>query len=129
MKITKRQLKRIIKEERQKILNEMWGQTAEPLSPLVEFGQAWAGLGGAIQEQMIDVVNAYIENRVEDVYEINPNALDKAMERLRRPLNSLGQSNPDAEEVAEALDWAKGIFDEGDAEVEADRLAGLGKGD
>ena len=129
MKITKRQLKRIIKEEKARILNEMWGQTAEPLSPLVEFGQAWAGLGSVIQEQMIDVVNAYIENRVEDVYEINVNALDKAMERLRRPLNTLGQSNPDAEEVAEALDWAKGIFDEGDAEVEADRLAGLGKGD
>ncbi len=128
MRITKRQLKRIIKEERQKILKEMWGQTAEPLSPLVAFGQAWAGLGGAIQEQMIDVVNAYVENRVEDVYEVNPNALDKAIERLSRPLDSL-RGSEEAEEVMAALDWAKGIFDEGDAEVEADRLAGLGKGD
>lgn len=126
MRITKRQLKRIIKEERKKILNEMWGQTAEPLSPLVEFGQAWAGLGGAIQEQMIDVVNAYIENRVEDVYEINPNALDKAAERLHRPLTTLGETNPDAEEVLEALGWAKAIFDEGDEEVEADRRAAEG---
>ena len=126
MKITKRQLKRIIKEEKAKVLNEMWGDVAEPLSPLIAFGHAWAGLGGAIQEQMIDVVNAYIENRVEDVYEINRNALDKAMERLRGPLNTLGETNPDAEEVVEALEWANGIFEEGDAEVEADRRAGLG---
>ena len=104
----------------------MWGNVAEPLSPLVAFGHAWAGLGGAIQEQMIDVVNAYIENNVEDVYEINRNALDKAMERLRGPLNMLGETNPDAEEVVEALEWANGIFEEGDAEVEADRRAAEG---
>ena len=104
------------------MLKEMWGQVAEPLSPLVAFGQAWAGLGGAIQEQMIDVVNAYIENRVEDVYEINRNALDKAIERLSNPLDSL-RGSEEAEEVMAALDWANEIFLEGDAEVEADARA------
>ena len=40
-----------------------------------------------------------------------------------RSLNDLGQTNPDAEEVVEALEWARGIFDQGDAEVEADARA------
>ena len=122
MKVTKRQLRQIIKEEKAKVLNEMWGNVAEPLSPLVAFGHAWAGLGGAIQEQMIDVVNAFIENRVEDVYEVNPNALDKAIERLYNPLEML-RGSEEAEEVMAALDWAKEIFEEGDAEVEADARA------
>ena len=122
MKITKRQLRRIIKEEKARILSEMWGNR-ETMSPLIEFAQAFAGLGGAVSEQVITIVNAYIENDQEDVYGVNPNALDMAMERLRYPLQTLGQSNPDAEEVMEALEWAKSIFEQGDAEVEADARA------
>lgn len=122
MKITKRQLKRIIKEEKARLLSEMWGNQ-EVMSPLVEFAQAFASLGGAVSEQVITIVNGYIENNVEAVYDINPNALDMAMERLSRPLNDLGQTNPDAEEVMEALEWAQRIFEQGDAEVEADARA------
>jgi len=122
MKITKRQLRRIIKEEKARLLSEMWGNQ-EVMSPLIEFAQAFAGLGGAVSEQVITIVNGYIENNVEAVYEINPNALDMAMERLSRPLNNLGQTNPDAEEVMEALEWAQRIFEQGDAEVEADARA------
>ena len=122
MKITKRQLRRIIKEEKARILSEMWGNQ-EAMSPLIEFAQAFAGLGGAVSEQVITIVNGYIENNQEAVYEVNPNALDMAMERLSRPLNNLGQSNPDAEEVMEALEWAQRIFEQGDAEVEADARA------
>ena len=122
MKITKRQLRRIIKEEKARILSEMYGNR-EVMSPLIEFAQAFSGLGGAVSDQVITIVNAYIENNQEDVYDVNPNALDMAMERLRYPLQTLGQSNPDAEEVMEALEWAKGIFEQGDAEVEADARA------
>jgi len=123
MKVTKRQLRRIIKEERQKLLREYGAMDKEMLSPLVQFAQAWAALGGSVQEQMITVVNGYIENNPEDVYEINPNALDTAYYKLSNPLNVLGRSNPDAEEVIEALEWAKAIFDEGEEEVERDRRA------
>tara|TARA_A100001015_G_scaffold126330_2_gene139993 strand:- start:148 stop:531 length:384 start_codon:yes stop_codon:yes gene_type:complete len=123
MKITKRQLRRIIKEEKQRLLKEFGAMDKEVLSPLVEFGQAWSGLGDSVQSQIIDVVNGYIEANEEMVYEINPNALKIATRRLSRSLNILGQSNPDAEEVMEALEWAQGIFDQGDAEVEADARA------
>jgi len=122
MKITKRQLRRIIKEEKARVLNEMWGDQ-EAMSPLIEFAQAFAGLGGAVSEQVVTVVNGYIENNEEAVYEVNPNALDMAMQRLSRPLNNLGQSNPDAEEVMEALEWAQRIFEQGDTEVDSDARA------
>ena len=112
MKITKKQLTRIIKEEKQKLLKEYGGMPAEIMSPLVQFADAYSGLGSAVSAQVIDVVNAYIENRKDAVYEINPNALEMALQRLRRPLMSLGQSNPDAEEVLEALEWAENIMEE-----------------
>ena len=123
MKVTKRHLRRIIKEEKQKLLREYGAMDKEALSPLVDFGQAWSGLGDAVQSQIIDVVNGYIENDQEAVYDINPNALDVAIRRLRMSLIDLGQSNPDAEEVMEALEWAQGIFKQGEDEVERDRRA------
>jgi hypothetical protein len=124
MKITKNQLKRIIKEERQKLLRENWG-SQEALSPVVAFAQAWAGLGGAVSSQIIDLSNAHIENRIEDaVYEMNPNALDLAFERLQRPLAALArEGSEEAAELMDALETAAEIFAEGDAEVEADAEA------
>jgi hypothetical protein len=123
MKITKRQLRRIIKEEKKKILLKEFGaMEKEVLSPLIQFAQAWSGLGDAIQSQMIDVVNGHIENREEAVYEINPNALDRAMERLSRPLDAL-RGSEEAEEIMAALDWATEIFQQGEDEVEADARA------
>ena len=124
MRITKKQLRRIIKEERQKLLKEQFGAAnMEVMSPLVQFAQAYSGLGDAVQSQLITIVNGYIENNPEEVYEINPNALDLAKRRLMGSLIDLGQSNPDAEEVVEALEWAQGIFDQGEAEVDADARA------
>lgn len=119
MKITKRQLRKIIKEEKARILNEMWGNQ-ESQSPLIQFAQAFSGLGGAVSEQVVTIVNAYIQNDQEAVYDVNPNALDMALQRLRWPLQDL---DADGEEVMEALDWAKRIFEQGDAEVEADARA------
>ncbi len=110
MKITKKHLKRIIKEEKQKLLNEFGAMDKEAMSPLVQFAQAWSGLGDAIQSQMIDLINGYVENRTDAVYEINPNAFDRASERLSGPLMTLGQSNPDAEELIEAMEWAEEIM-------------------
>jgi len=107
MKISKTQLRRIIKEEqeRARILGEGWN--AEVLSPLIAFGEAWSGLGSAVQEQIIDIVNGYIENREDVLEEINPNALNLAVERLREPIGNLSSnSNSDAEELEEALGWA-----------------------
>jgi len=104
-----------------RMLNEQFG--VESMSPLVQFANDWAGLGSMVQEQIVTVVNGFIENNPEDVYEINPNALDMAFQRLGNSLNILGETNPDAEEVLAALEWAKELFLQGDAEVEADARA------
>ena len=125
MRITKKQLRRIIKEEKQKLLKEYGAANMEALSPLVAFAQAYAGLGDAIQSQMIDLVNAHIEGRIEDaVYEMNPNALDRAFEKLQRPLSDLARDgSEDAMDMMDAMEQAKDIFAAGDAEVEADARA------
>ena len=126
MRITKKQLRRIIKEERQKLLKEQFGSMgSEAMSPLVQFGQAYASLGSAVQEQIVDLVNAHIEGRIEDaVYEMNRNALDLAFQRLQRPLSALARAgSEDAEEVMDAMEAASEIFAQGDAEVEADARA------
>ena len=125
MKISKRQLKRIIREEKKNLLKEQWGGNKEALSPLVSFGQAWAGLGGAVSEQILDLVNAHIEGRIEDaVYEMNPNALDVAVDRLGNVLNIMERDgSEDASDMLLALETAQEIFAQGDAEVEADARA------
>ena len=126
MKITKNQLKRIIREERQKLLKEQFGaMNKEAMNPLIAFAQAYAGLGNAIQSQLIDLVNAHIEGRVEDaVYEMNPNALDRALERLNLPLTALArEGSDDAMDMMDALEAADEIFAQGKAEVEADARA------
>jgi len=121
MKITKSQLRRIIKEEKTRVLAEQWGNK-ESLSPLVAFGQAWSSLGGAVQEQVIDLVNAHIEDRLQDaVYEINPNALDMAVNRLSSVLRTMElDGSEEASELLVALDEAQTIYTMGDEEGEAD---------
>jgi len=112
MKITKSELRRIIKEEKQKLLKEFGAYDKEIMSPLVQFGQAYASLGGAVQEQIVDLVNAHIEGRIEDaVYEMNPNALDMAFERLQRPLSALARAgSEDAEKMMDAMEAAAEMF-------------------
>ena len=60
MKITKRQLKRIINEEKTKLLREQgsaWGSGANPNIledySILDFAIAWGTLGQQIQEQVI----------------------------------------------------------------------------
>ena len=126
MRITKKQLRRIIKEERQKLLKEQFGaMDKEAMSPLIVFAQAYSGLGDAIQSQLIDLVNSHIEGRVEEAaYEMNPNALDRAFQRLQRPLSALArEGSDDAMDMMDAMEAAAEIFAQGEAEVEADARA------
>ena len=126
LKITRSSLKRIIREEKARLLKEQYGggMPAESLSPLADFGAAWASLGTNVGSQMNEVVNAFIQNDREMAYEINPNALDIGVERLSRPLRMLASEGVDlADDMLEALKWAEGLFAQGEEEVEADARA------
>ena len=126
MKITKRQLKRIIKEERKRILSEAWGEQEESMSPILSFAQAWSSLGGAVQEQVASVVNAQYnygggDRFMDVVYEQNPNAIEVAIRKLTSPLRDI--DTEDAEDILFALQSAQSVFEEGDEEVKADAKA------
>ena len=128
MNITKRQLRRIIKEEKQKLLKEQWGNV-DSGSPLIDFAQAWAGLGGAVQEQVSAIMSAYHNSGGvgdqrfnEAVYDQNPNAIDMALERLGRVLR-YGDLGDDGDAILEALEEAQDLFIRGDLEAEADTRA------
>ena len=130
MKITKRQLRRIIKEEKAHILNEMWGESVETGSDLMDFAKAYAGLGGAIQGQVDAIVGAYNNSGAgsldfeETVYEQNGNAIQRAYDNLGRVLGIM--DGDDALMISEALQEAMDLFNRGDDEVEADRRAADG---
>ena len=126
MKITQKQLRKIINEE---LLRE-WGQEVETGSPLITFARAYMGLGTSIAAQVDAVVGAYInsgnlsEEFAETVYEQNGNAIDMAMDKIGRVLR-FGDLGDEGEMILEALTAAQNIFNEGDEEVEADaRSAG-----
>jgi len=108
MKITKRQLRRIIKEERIKLLTE---EAQDAINPLIQFGQAWSGLGSAVQEQIAQISDAWERNDEEVLSNINLNAVDMAHKALVRPLNTLAVSDDleTAHDLLEALQWAKGL--------------------
>jgi len=129
MKVTKRQLKRIIKEEKQKLLREMWGDDIEVPNDLITFAKAYRSLGDAVASQVDDIVYGWVSGGVngdnpdfeEMVYEQNPNAIDLALERLGRLyLDETAESYGD---VIDALEAAKRIFERGDEEVERDARA------
>jgi hypothetical protein len=126
MRITKRQIRRIIKEEASSLLSEQWGGGNETGSPIVDFAIAWSGLGGAVQEQVSSLLSAYFNASTskdfeEAVYEQNPNAIDMAMQRLASPLQMMGSD--ESEEILDALKDAQKIYLQGDEEVEADARA------
>jgi|TARA_R110001583_G_scaffold5598_3_gene30038 hypothetical protein len=115
MEITKRKLRRIIKEEKQKLLKE-WGDSIETGSGLIDFAKAYAGLGGAVQDQVDAIVGAWINGGGPDsedfentVYEQNPNAIDLALERLGR----LYMDGVEEEygEIIDSLEAAKRILE------------------
>ena len=134
MKVTKRQLKRIIREEKSRLFNEqnVWARE-ESASALLSFARAYSGIGAAVQEQTDAVVAAYLDGGSYDpdaefrdvVYEQNPNAIEAAYNTLREPLRILGDEN--AGDVLDALEEAMNIIRQGDAEVAADRAAAEGE--
>jgi hypothetical protein len=130
IKITKRQLRRIIKEEKQKLLKEQFGSMVETGSDLIEFAQAYSGLGNAVQEQFSALVNEWNNNGAhspdweEAVYEQNPNAIDIVEQRLTSVLKRLAQEgSDDAEQLLWVIEEAQKIYRQGDDEVEADARA------
>jgi len=121
MKITKRQLKRIIKEEKRKILKEQRAGSAadfETGSILVEFAQQYAALGGAIQEQLNEVIKVYLvdggmPDELEDaIMQQNPAALERGVRQLRRTVSQM------ASEGYEEADDLMNLFEEIDATLE-----------
>ena len=115
MKITKRQLRRIIKEEKRKLLSEQGGWEQQTGSMLIDFAQAWASLGGAVQEQVVAVLAAWNEGAHEPdwsdaVHQQNPNAIDMAVQRLGPVLRDLGEHG---EYVWDALEEAQLVFSKG----------------
>jgi len=129
MRITKRQLKRIIKEERTKLLKE-WGDSVETGSDLIDFAKAYSGLGSAVQQQFDALANEWNINGAhspdweEAVYEQNPNAIDMVEQRLTSALKRLAQEgSEDAEALLSIIEEAQKIYRQGDEEVEADARA------
>ena len=107
MKISKRYLRELIKEQ-------YIGAGSEISSPLLDFARAYSDLGGAIQAQVVEVVEAYnqfgpdSERFEEIVLHQNPNAIQKASDSLTNPLLDLGKSKND---VAQALTTAIELYD------------------
>ena len=119
MKITKQQLRRIIKEERQKLLKEDGAMNESSMSPaqpqastLVTFAHAYLSLGDAVQSQLIELVDAHNDGRLEDAaYELSPEALDLAFQKLQRPLSALAsEGSKDAMNMMDAMEAAAEIF-------------------
>jgi len=126
MKITKTQLKNLIKEELSRV-DEMYQSQVESGSELIEFAIAYGSLGSAVQEQVNEIVAAYYnggeesDTFVEAVYEANPNAINLAFERLSRPLRVL--EGEESDDILHVIEMAQKIYMQGDDEVESDRQA------
>jgi hypothetical protein len=126
MKITRKQLRRIIKEETHSLLREAsWhDQTG---SDLLDFAKAYASLGGAVQEQVNSIVSAYYghgsksQEFKEAVYDVNPSAIEMAIGRMGRAIRYLGTER--AEVFMSVLEEAQEIYMKGDDEIEDDRQA------
>ena len=103
-----------LKEHRQFIMNAEQSirmANKEVMNPMVAFAQAWSGLGDAIQEQMIDLINAHVEGRLEDAaYEINPNAFDRAAQRLTSPLRMM--DGEDADDLKDMMEQVQAMMRE-----------------
>ena len=121
MKITKRQLRRIIKEEKANILKEQRAGAAadfETGSTLVEFAQQYAALGSAMQEQLNEVIKVYLvdggmPDELEDAIMMqNPAALERGVRQLRRTVAQMASEG--YEEAGDLMN----LFEEIDATLE-----------
>ena len=128
MKITKRQLKRIIKEERNRLVREGFGEQIETGSPLIEFAQAYSGLGWAIQEQVNTLVSYFntagpqSEEFRTAIYDQNSNAIIQAIQRLGPTLRNLEGGEDVWDALLAAQDVITQYWDEPGAEEGAGAL-------
>ena len=137
MKITKRQLKRIIKEEKTKLLKEKWGGIGDESSgsALIHFAKAYAKLGPQVQEQVEAVVSAYFNNfpaqgfvsheeimanpNFEDVaWQQNPGAIEAAIRGLEYTNFSGVDAHEELLQMHDALEVALDIQQQGESEEE-----------
>ena len=125
MKITRKQLKSLIKEEMIRV-NESYGSfPSDTGSELLDFARAYGSLGSAVQDQVDSIISAYYnagewsDEFKEAVYAQNPNAINLAFERLSRSLRVL--EGEESNDILDALERAQKIYMQGDDEVEADR--------
>jgi len=129
MKLNKRQLRRIIKEEKQTLIKEQFGSMVETGSDLIEFAQAYSGLGNSVQEQFSALVSAWNNNPYPDewkevVYEQNPAAIDMVEQRLTSVLKQLDQGgSEDAGMLLDVIEEAQKIYRQGDEEIAGDKEA------
>tara|TARA_B100000674_G_scaffold468415_1_gene454345 strand:+ start:167 stop:571 length:405 start_codon:yes stop_codon:yes gene_type:complete len=130
MKISKRQLRRIIKEEKQKILSEQMNSSSKHGSSLIDFAKAYAGLGEMVQSQVEElshewlVQGAHVGEWDEAVYEQNPAAIRTAASRMLPFLKELyNVGYQEAGDLVNMFEAALEIYSKGDAEVEADARA------
>jgi hypothetical protein len=126
MKLTRKLIRRLVKEETQRVLNEAsWSD--ETGSDLLDFAKSYASLGNAVQEQVDSVVSAYYTHGLEStefqeaVYEQNPAAIEMAIGRMGRAIRYLGTD--EAEDLMSALETAQKIYVEGDEEVALDQAS------
>ena len=96
MIITKRQLKRIIKEEKARLLGEAgaWGAGADPNIladyAILDFAVAWGTLGPPVQEQVLALLEAYGAGGHRPTWEDAIHAQDPAA--IRQAMDTLGPS-------------------------------------
>jgi hypothetical protein len=119
MKITEKQLRQIIREERAR-MSEGWGYSSSPSgSSLMDFARAYSTLGEAVSSQVEAVVEAYLsaggdiedDNFVDVVFSQNPSALDLASERLMGALRQ-GNLGNEGQAVMDALTAAISLSSE-----------------
>ena len=123
MKITKRQLRRIIKEEKRKLLSEQgsaWGSGAGPHTSdyaMLDFAEAWASIGPQIKEQVLEVLHSYGEGGhdpewTETVMMQNPAAIESALRTLGPSLNKMKDTNDEAFDIYSGLEGALEVIEE-----------------
>jgi len=129
MKITKKRLRKIIKEEKAKLLQEKWQGMGDESSgsALIHFAKAYASMGRQVQEQVEAITRAYFDNfpekgfvAQEEIYanaefedvamQQNPAAIEAALSALgNTSLHGL-DANEELLQIDEALEVALNLL-------------------
>ena len=103
MKITKRQLRRIIKEEKRKLLNEGIYEGAS--GPLVTLCQAWSRMGNeSLQGSVAGFIAADAEGKFEELFkrgDVTFHAIDMAHKYLVPALEAV--NDPEAKAMLDTI--------------------------